>query len=166
MEHNINNFKAAVTGVVAVLTSLWGWFGWIAIGWILLMLADWLVGSAAAVKAGNWSSAKLREGAWHKCGMVIVVCVAICADWIIGTMIAHLPGVVLPFEYTVLLGPMCIVWYIVGELGSLAEHAITMGAPVPKWLPKILDVGQAAVDKAGESLVGGGEEPKEKEDER
>lgn len=147
------NIKLAVTGVISVLTALWGWFGWLVVAWVALMFADWLVGSAAAAHAGKWSSAKLREGAWHKAGMVIVVCVALVADWLIGSLLGHIPGVTLPFDYTVLLGPMIIVWYIIGELGSLAEHAVNMGAKVPGWLPRILDISKEAVDAAGEALT-------------
>lgn len=154
MQNNgLQGIKAGISGVVAVLTSLWGWFGWLVVVWTCMMLADWLVGSAAAMKAGRWSSAKLREGAWHKVGMVIIVCVAAVADWLIGTLIAHIPGVVLPFEYTVLLAPLVIVWYIIGELGSLAEHAVNMGAPVPSWLPRILAISQDAVDAAGDAIA-------------
>lgn len=157
-EHGIMALKAAVTGVLGVLTGLWGWFGWLVFAWAALMLADWLIGSAAAARAGRWSSAKLREGAWHKGGMVVTVIVALVADWLIGALIAHLPGVVLPFAYTVLLGPLVIVWYILGELGSLAEHAVSMGAPVPPWLTRILDIGREAVDAAGEAIS---QEPRE-----
>lgn len=154
MENNsILNAKAVIAGFVGALTSLWGWFGWLVFVWAILMLADWLVGSAAAMKAGKWSSAKLREGAWHKGGMVIIVCVALAADWLIGTLIAHIPGVTLPFEYSVLLGPLVIVWYILGELGSLAEHAVSMGAKVPSWLPRILDISKEAVDAAAETIA-------------
>lgn len=152
MEHAVN-IKKAAAGFFACLTALWGWLGWLVVVWVCLMLADWLVGSAAAVKEGRWSSARLREGAWHKCGMVIIVCVALVADWLIGSMLGYLPGVTLPFAYTVLIGPMVIVWYIIGELGSLAEHAVNMGAPVPGWLPRILAVGREAVDAAGDTLV-------------
>lgn len=150
---SILNAKAYIAGVVGALTSLFGWFGWLVFVWATLMLADWLVGSAAAMKAGKWSSAKLREGAWHKGGMVIIVCVALVADWLIGTLIGHLPGVTLPFEYSVLLGPLVIVWYILGELGSLAEHAVSMGAKVPTWLPRILDISKDAVDAAAETIT-------------
>lgn len=154
MDNNsLMNIKLAITGALSVLTALWGWFGWLVVAWMSLMLADWLVGSAAAVKAGRWSSAKLREGAWHKAGMIIIVCVALMADWLIGSLIANIPGVVLPFTYTVLLGPMVMVWYIIGELGSLAEHAVNMGAPVPAWLPRILDISKEAVDAAGDAIV-------------
>jgi len=146
--------KICAAAVLGTLTALWGWFGWLVVIWAALMLADWLIGSAAAAKEGRWSSARLREGAWHKGGQVIIVCVALVADWLIGTMLANLPAVVEPpFTYSVLLGPLVIVWYITGELGSLAEHAITMGAPVPSWLPRILEAGKGAVDRVGEELT-------------
>lgn len=150
---NATNIKVAITGVLATLTALWGWFGWLVVAWVSLMLADWLVGSAAAMKAGKWSSAKLREGAWHKGGMVVIVCVALMADWLIGSLLGHLPGIILPFEYTVLIGPMVIVWYVLGELGSLAEHAVNMGAPIPGWLHRILEISKDAVDAAGEAIT-------------
>lgn len=151
MEHN--KVRAALSALLAAGTALWGWFGWLVLAWVLLMTADWLVGSAAAMKNGTWSSARLREGAWHKGGMVIVVCVALTADWLIGTVLGQLPGVTLPFTYSVLIGPMVIVWYVLGELGSLAEHAVHMGAPVPGWLLRILDIGREAVDAAGDAMT-------------
>ena len=118
-EMTVTTIKASVAGVVGVLTALWGWFGWMVLAWILLMLADWLIGSAAAAKEGRWSSAKMREGAWHKAGAILVVCVALVADWLIGSILGHIPAVELPWEYTVLLGPMVILGYIIGELGAL-----------------------------------------------
>lgn len=170
MEHNaLVTLKAWIAATVALLTAFWGWFGWLMVVWAFLMLADWLVGSAAAAHRGEWSSAKLREGAWHKGGMIVMVCVALMADWLVGMMLAHLPGVTLPFDYTVMIGPLVVVWYIIGELGSLVEHAVSMGAKRPAWLLKLLKAGKKAVDAAGDKLAGendetGGtdeEEPKE-----
>ena len=162
-ETTVTTMKAAIAAAVATMTALWGWFGWMVIAWVLLMLADWLIGSAAAAKEGRWSSAKMREGAWHKGGIILVVCIALVADWLIGTILGHIPAVSLPFEYSVLLAPLVIVWYIIGELGSLAEHAVTFGAPVPSWLRNILEIGKNAVDAAGESIAGesGGDDPKD-----
>lgn len=60
----------------------------------------------------------------------------------------------LPFTYGVLLGPLVIVWYVIGELGSLAEHAVAMGAPVPGWLLRLLAASRDAVDGAAEKIAG------------
>ena len=74
----------------------------------------------------------------------------------ITTRLGNLPAVELPFTYSVLLGPLVIVWYVIGELGSLAEHAVDMGAPVPAWLRRVLELSRDAIDKAGEAVAGQG----------
>ena len=158
MEHNaLINAKVAIAAILAALTAFWGWFGWLVVVWVGMMLLDWLIGSAAAFKKGKWSSAKLRAGAWHKGGEVVIVVVALVADWLIGLVVANIPGITLPFEYSVLLAPLVIVWYIIGELGSLAEHGVTFGAPVPPWLVSALEAGKKAVDTAGDKLSRGEE---------
>ena len=48
------------------------------------------------------------------------------ADWLLGAMLANLPGVTLPFEYTVLVGPLVVVWYIIGELGCMTVAGLTL----------------------------------------
>jgi len=154
MEKAINQMKAAVAAALGVLTGLWGWLGWLAVGWIVSMALDYLTGSMAAAKVGQWSSAKAREGIWHKCGMIVVVLVAAGADLLICLVLENLPLVALPFEYAGLVCPVVLVWYIVTELGSMAENAADMGAPVPPWLVKLLAAGKNAVDSAGEQLGG------------
>ena len=155
-ENPLLHIKTTLTAALGLLTALWGWFGWLVVLWAVLMLADWLVGSASAARDGRWSSTRAREGAWHKGGMAVTVCVALSADWLIGTLLGNLPLVELPFTYGVLLGPLVIVWYVIGELGSLAEHAVAMGAPVPGWLPRLLAASRDAVDGAAEKIAGDG----------
>ena len=151
-EESILSIKATITGVLALLTALWGWFGWLIVVWVVLMTLDWIVGSLLAVKNKTWKSTKLREGACHKVGMVLTFIISLVADWLIGLTLSHIPVVNLPFNYTVLISPLVVIWYIVGELGSLAEHAVSTGAPVPGWLLKILEAGRKAVDTAGEKV--------------
>jgi phage-related holin len=50
----------------------------------------------------------------------------------------------------VFLCPLVVVWYILTELGSIAENAAAMGAPVPEFLKKILQKTKAAADEAGD----------------
>lgn len=162
MEKAINQMKAAAAAAVGVLTGLWGWLGWLAVGWIGCMALDYLTGSLAAAKEGEWSSGRAREGIWHKCGMIVVVLVAAGTDLLLATVLANLPLVELPIRYTGLVCPVVLVWYIVTELGSIVENAVAMGAPVPEWLVKLLALGKSAVDSAGDKLGGdGGEEGQE-----
>ena len=154
MEH-VNRIKAAVAAVAGLLTGLWGWLGWLVVGWIGCMALDYITGSMAAAKEGEWSSAKAREGIWHKCGMIVVVLVAAGADMLLSLVLAHLPLVELPIQYAGLVCPVVLVWYIVTELGSIVENAVAMGAPVPQWLVKLLAMSKGMVDQAGEELGGG-----------
>ena len=156
MEKTINNVKAAVAAVIGLLTGLWGWMGWLVVGWIAAMALDYLTGSLAAAKAGAWSSGRARDGIWHKCGMVVVVAVAAGTDLLLALVLANLPLAALPVEYAGLVCPVVLVWYIVTELGSMVENAVVMGAPVPKWLGKLLALGKDAVDSAGDKLSGEG----------
>ena len=154
----IETWKAVCSAVVGLLTGLWGWMGWLVVGWVAVMLLDYVTGSAAAAKAGEWSSARAREGIWHKAGMIVVVIVAASADLLISLVLAHIPAVQLPFTYGGLICPIVLVWYVVTELGSIAENAVAMGAPVPGWLTKLLQVSKDAIDNAGEQLAGGDED--------
>ena len=150
----IDTWKVAFAAVIGALTGLWGWMGWLVFGWVLCMLADYITGSAAAAKQGEWSSAKAREGIWHKAGMIVVVIVAAGADLLISLVITNIPAVQLPFEFGGLVCPVVLVWYVVTELGSITENAVVMGAPVPGWLTKLLQVSKDAIEQAGDQFTG------------
>lgn len=158
MEKTVNQIKAALATFVGLLTGLWGWLGWLVVGWIGCMVLDYITGSMAAAKEGHWSSTQAREGIWHKCGMIVVVIVAGGADMLISMVLVNLPVLALPVQYPGLVCPVVLVWYIVTELGSMAENAAVMGAPVPKWLTQLLAVSRDAVNGAGEKLGGDGNE--------
>lgn len=154
----VTAFKATIAAVIGTLTALWGWFGWLIIGWVSLMALDYLTGSAAAGKLGNWSSKAAREGIWHKLGMVVVVVITAVGDMLISLVLTNIPVVALPIEYKGLLCPLMLVWYCLTEMGSIAENAVKMGAGVPSWLVKLLAAGKDAVDKAGEGITSAGKE--------
>ena len=149
---NINAFKAALAALGAALTALWGWFGWVVLAWIGLMLIDYITGSAAALRAGKWSSSTARDGIWHKLGSVVAVIVSAILDVVIGHLLANMPAVELPFTYSVLLCPLVVMWYILTEAGSIIENAGALGAPVPAWLAKMIAALESTVDEAGESI--------------
>lgn len=152
LEH-INGFKAALAAVIGALTALWGWFGWFCIVLAVCMALDYITGTLAAKNAGEWSSRAAREGLWHKLAILVAVIVAIILDWVIATVIAHIPSLSLPFTYTVLFSPLVVAWYVLTELGSILENAGKLGAPQPKWFKKAISALQGSVDK-----LGGGED--------
>ena len=153
MEH-INGIKATVVGVLGFLTALWGWFGWLVVAWVACMVLDYATGSAAALRAGEWSSKTARDGLWHKLGAIVAVLVAAILDGVIRLVLEHIPALKLPFEYTVFVSVLVLVWYILTELGSIIENAGKLGAPIPAWLAAAIKVLGSSVDKAGETVTG------------
>ena len=148
----INAFKAAVSALCAALTALWGWFGWVIFAWVCFMAIDYLTGSAAACKNGEWASSVAREGIWHKVGQIVAVMVAGLLDLVVGHLLGNIP-VTLPFTYTVLICPLVVTWYILTEAGSIIENACALGAPIPSWMAKTVDALQDAVDEAGDKIA-------------
>ena len=149
----VTEIKVAITALVGALSALWGGLGWLAVGWVACMAIDYISGSAAAAKAGEWSSAKARDGIWHKAGMILVVVVSAIADAVLAEVVEHFPVVQLPFELSGLICSVVLVWYIFTELGSITENAVAMGARVPSWLSKILEVSKKAIDAAGDAIA-------------
>lgn len=142
--------KAAVAGLCGAFTAAFGWLGWLVVAWVACMVIDWISGSAAAAANGEWSSATARAGIWHKGGMILVVLVAAVVDNVLALAVPNLPG--LDINYTTLVLPVILVWYIFTELGSIAENATDMGAPVPAGLLKLLAAGKKL---AGEQVSPG-----------
>lgn len=137
--------KAALVAFAGAFSAAFGWLGWLILAWVGCMVLDWISGSAAAAAKGSWSSAAARAGIWHKGGMILVVLVAALSDCVLGMVVEHLPA--LKLEYTVLVLPVILVWYIFTELGSIAENATDMGAPVPAWLTKLLAAGKKLAEQ-------------------
>lgn len=134
--------KAVVVAAAGAFGAAFGWLGWLILAWVVCMVLDWISGSAAAAARGNWSSAAARAGIWHKFGMILVVLVGAVTDNVLAVAVSHLPG--LQLDYEVLVLPVVLVWYIFTELGSIAENATALGAPVPAWLTKLLAAGKQA----------------------
>lgn len=144
--------KAAVVAVMGAYGAAFGWLGWLIAAWLFCMVVDWLTGSAAAAAKGNWSSSAARAGIWHKGGMLVIVAVSAVADSVIQVIMGNIPGMDVSFNTLIL--PVVLVWYIFTELGSIAENAADMGAPVPSGLVNLLAVGK----KLAESKLDDGKE--------
>lgn len=144
----INGFKAAVSAVIALFTALWGWAGWLIFLWVAAMGLDYISGTAAAIKRGEWSSTVAREGLWHKLGEILAMLVAALLDIAIGVVLPQIPGIPVTLEYTVFLVPLVCVWYILTEAGSVVENVGKMGAPIPGWLRKAIASLRDKVDKS------------------
>lgn len=152
MNENMMGWKGAMAAFLTAAGTILGWKGILLLAWVLVMALDYISGTAAACKEGQWSSAAAREGLWHKGGMIITVLAAAMTDWVLAVASLYLsiglkwPGLVLP---------LVTAWYLITELGSILENAVKMGARVPQWLVKLLKAGAELVDQAGEEALGG-----------
>ena len=60
---NANKIKLVVVGIAGAITAVFGWMGWLVIGFAACMLLDWITGSVAgSKKVTGWSSATARAG--------------------------------------------------------------------------------------------------------
>ena len=148
MNENVLAMKAAVVAFFTAMGTLLGWKGIMVLAWVCLMFLDYFTGTFAAMKAGEWCSRKAREGAWHKCGAIIVVLVAAIADGIMLVICGNIP--IFNITWPGILLPMILAWYIITELGSILENAIKLGANPPAWLTNILAISLKAVENAGD----------------
>ena len=156
MGNSITFSQGATAAALATLGLVWGRLGWLLILWVACAALDFATGCLAALHSGKWDSQVARNGIWHKAGMIVIVLVAILFDLALRQIVA-VAGVQIPFD-GVLVTPLVLAWYVVTELGSIMENAIKMGAQnVPGWLKKGLAIAAGAVDKAGETTMGGGD---------
>lgn len=137
--------KAAVAAFFAFMTALWGWVGWAIIIWISCVVLDYISGTAAARRNGEWSSEVARDGLWHKLGEIFAVLVAALCDIALGVILKSAP-IAIPFDFQTLITPIVLLWYIITELGSILENAGKLGAPLPKWLKKMLKMYKDTID--------------------
>lgn len=147
MNETLLTTKTALTAALAAIGSFLGWRMIMLILWLTLMCLDYLSGSLAARSRGEWKSETARNGIFHKAGMVLVVLVSMAADLVMVLFSANIPGEVL-FSWPVVIFPTVTMWYILTEIGSIIENALSMGARVPQWLPKLLNATVTAIDTA------------------
>lgn len=76
------------------------------------------------------------EKLWKKCGSFFALGAAGLVDLLVGLLAENLPDLQALSVCPALFLPMAAVWYILIEIGSVAENAAALGAPVPAWLKK------------------------------
>lgn len=138
--------RGVVAAVIGFLTALWGWVGWAVMFWAALILIDYITGSMAAKREKNWSSAIARDGLWHKAGEIFAVMTAALCDVALKVVIEG-SGISLPWDITMIVTPIVLLWYILTEAGSIIENCGRLGAPVPSWFKKRVDTYKDVLDR-------------------
>ena len=97
----------------------------------LFILLDILSGVLSAIKTGQWDSTKMREGLFHKVGIILTVICAYLCDY--GQNYINL-GYEVPITETVLIY-ICFM-----ELGSVAENILKINPELGNIFTKIKEV--------------------------
>lgn len=150
MNENLVTIKTAIVAGCTALGAFLGWKGVMLIAWVAVMALDYLSGTMAACKAGEWCSSTARQGLWHKGGMILVVVVSAIADAVMVVIVEYVP---IGIQWPGIILPLVLAWYIITELGSILENAVKMGANVPAWLVKLLKASAKIVEAAGDSAT-------------
>ena len=146
MNENLLTVKTAIAAFFTAMGAFLGWKGVMLVAWVAVMALDYLSGTMAACKVGEWSSAIARDGLWHKGSMILVVLVAGITDIVMVIIAEHVP---IGIQWPGLILPLVLAWYIITELGSILENAVKMGANVPEWLVNLLKASANLVENAG-----------------
>ena len=120
---------------------------------VLVMMADYITGLAAAWYKKELSSRVGIAGILKKIGYLFGVAVAVVADWIIRTAGTKI-GVDLGEFY--LFGLLVTVWMILNECISILENIAVLGVPLPKFLAELVSRLKKAAEKKGDEAAGGG----------
>lgn len=153
MDEKLTAIKIAIAAIITALTDFLGWKGVLVIILALMMLLDYISGTLAAKKSGEWSSTVAREGLFHKGGTILIVLVALIMDLIFSVAFPHIPFIGGEVKNPGIFLPLVSVWYIITEIGSIMENAVKMGAAVPAWFKKAVEKTGKLVDKTGEAAA-------------
>ena len=151
MDEKLTAIKAAIAAALTALGTFLGWQGVMIVIWVGTMALDYLSGTIAACCAGHWDSAVARDGLKHKGGMILVVAVSALADVTLDMIGGRLP---VKLDWPMVVLPLVLTWYILTELGSILENAIKLGAPVPKWLTRLLKISLRTFDQQADKEIG------------
>ena len=140
----LNLLKASLAAFFGAVAAILEWRGVLFVILFALMFIDYFSGWVAALKNGEWKSAIARAGVAHKLGMLLIVAASGIADIAVSLIFANVVEV--GYTWDNIIFPLVVSWYILAEFGSIIENAILLGAPVPEWLKKMLDVGRKLID--------------------
>ena len=140
------NDSISISSITDIFSSIMSWFFWLIIVFFTAMVFDYVTGSLAARKRSEWCSTRAREGLYHKLGIAGALILALLIDIVVGLAADNV--IRLPFRFRGLFSPLCAVWYIITEFGSITENLDKLGAKVPPFLKKGLAVLRSAAEQA------------------
>ena len=130
-------FRALLTAALSFVVALLCWVGIAVAIMITCMVLDYITGTWAAKAHGEWSSAKARDGLWHKLGEIVALLVAALTDIAVGVILSSAAAPLIgDYHHRGYITLIVAIWYIFTALGSILENAAKPGAPIPDKLIK------------------------------
>ena len=130
-------FRALLTAALSFVVALLCWVGIAVAIMITCMVLDYITGTWAAKAHGEWSSAKGRDGLWHKLGEIVALLEAALTDIAVGVILSSAAAPLIgDYHHRGCITLIVAIWYIFTELGSILENAAKPGAPIPDKLIK------------------------------
>lgn len=135
MSNGMDKVKIVVTAVMATLS---GWLGILAVPVLVLLLMeliDYGTGLAAAkYRKEEVSSYKSIRGIAKKVCILLLVGVGAALDWLVA-FAAESMGLALPFNF--LIASVVAIWLICNEIISIIENMNDIGVVMPPFLQSI-----------------------------
>jgi toxin secretion/phage lysis holin len=143
-----------VQGIIAlIIAGVSAYFQIIAIPLLVLMVVmvtDYITGMTSAYIRKEFSSKVGIIGAVKKVSYIALVCVGICADYLIHTALTQL-GVQLNIQ--LLFGLLVTIWLIINELISILENLSKIGVPMPGFLMKLVEKLKITVESKADNKI-------------
>lgn len=129
-----NGIKAIITAAFAGLCSYFGALVAPLIILLIVMVIDYATGMTKAWYTATLSSRIGVKGIIKKVGYLVIVAVAMVADWVFKSGLVSL-GINWHIDF--LLSLVTIIWLIINECISILENVAAIGTPVPAFVGKI-----------------------------
>ena len=131
-----NVFQGIITLIIAGVSAYFKIIAITLLVLIVVMITDYATGMTSAYIHKEFSSKVGIIGAVKKVSYIALVCVGVCADYLIHTALTQL-GVQLNIQ--LLFGLLVTVWLIINELISILENLSKIGVPMPTFLMKLVE---------------------------
>lgn len=138
----MKQFDNIITFTGAILSVIGGWLAAEAeavfpalIILLILMILDYASRLTACWKSGTLNSEKGARGIAKKIGYLLIICCAMCFDFIVSY---YATRVGIAVQNQLLFGMIVCVWYCLNETLSIIEN-VGEFSTVPEWLAKRIE---------------------------
>ena len=142
--------KAILAAAIAGLCSYMGAMVVPLIVLVAVMIIDYATGMTKAWYTATLSSRIGVKGIIKKVGYLVIVAVAMVADWLIKS---GLVGIGITWHIDFLISLVAIIWLIINECISIIENVASFGTPVPGFIGNIFGKLKQVTEDKGDSVA-------------